>query len=95
MAAYLFGSVEITDPAGYAEYSKQVPPTVASYGGRYLSRGGATDVIEGDWVPGRVVIIEFPDMAQLKAWYNSLEYQQLAPIRRRTATTSLVAIQGV
>jgi len=49
-------------------FKKQAPATIPSYGGRYLTRGGATEVVEGDWVPNRVVILEFPNRAQLKAW---------------------------
>ncbi len=95
MAAYIFGNIEVTDPAGYEEYRKQAPATIASYGGRYLTRAGATEVLEGDWVPKRVVILEFPNMAQLKAWYDSPEYRALLQIRRRTAKSSLVAIEGL
>jgi uncharacterized protein (DUF1330 family) len=94
LPAYIIANVEVTDPAGFEEYKKQAPATVASYGGRYLTRGGRTEVIEGDWVPNRVVIIEFPNMAQLKAWHDSPEYQLLLQIRRRTTKSSLFAIEG-
>jgi uncharacterized protein (DUF1330 family) len=95
MAAYIFANVEVTDPAGYEIYKKQVAATIASYGGRYLTHAGATEVLEGDWVPKRVVILEFPNMAQLKAWYDSPDYRPLLQIRRRTAKSSLVAIEGL
>ncbi len=95
MAAYLFANVEITDPAGYEEYKKGVPATIAAYGGRYLTRAGATEVLEGGWVPRRVVILEFPSTARLKAWYDSPEYRKLREIRHRTANSTLVAIEGL
>ena len=95
MAAYLFASVEITDPAGYEQYRKLVPATIAAHGGRYLARAGATEVLEGDWEVKRVVILEFPDMARLKAWYDSPEYQPLRAIRHRTAKSKVIAIEGV
>ena len=95
MAAYLLVNIEITDPAGFEEYRKSVSATIAAYGGRYLTRGGPTEVLEGDWVPKRVVILEFPDLARLKAWYNSPEYRPLMDIRKRTSKGDFVVIDGV
>ena len=95
MAAYIIANIEVTDPAGYEEYRKQAHATITSHGGRYLTRGGTTEVLEGDWAPNRVVIVEFPNMAQLKAWYDSPEYRALLQIRRRTSKSSLVAIEGL
>ena len=70
MPAYLIADVEVTDPAGYADYTRDIVATVDAFGGRYLVRGGKTEVLEGDWSPRRVVVIEFPSMAQLRAWYD-------------------------
>jgi uncharacterized protein (DUF1330 family) len=95
MAAYVIANVEVADPAGYEEYKKQAPATITAYGGRYLTRGGAREVLEGDWAPNRVVILEFPSMAQLKAWYDSPEYRPLRQIRERTTKSSIVAVEGV
>lgn len=95
MPAYLFANVEVTDGAGYEQYRQQVSATIEAYGGRYLVRGGATEVLEGDWVPKRMVILEFADMAQLKAWYQSPEYRPLIELRQRTAMSTLVAVEGV
>jgi uncharacterized protein (DUF1330 family) len=95
MPAYLIGNIEITDPAGYEEYRKRVPATLAAHGGRFLARGGATQTLEGGWVPARMVIIEFPSMAALKSWYDSPEYRPLIELRNRNARSSLVAIEGV
>ncbi|WP_066273705.1 DUF1330 domain-containing protein [Hydrogenophaga palleronii] len=95
MPAYIHGNIQITDPVLYEEYRREAPVLVASYGGRYLARGGAATVLEGQGEPNRQVIVEFPDMAQLKAFYHSPEYQRLAAIRQRAATGMLVAIEGV
>ncbi|RWD59223.1 MAG: DUF1330 domain-containing protein [Mesorhizobium sp.] len=95
MSAYLIADVEITDMAVFDEYRREVPATEARYGGRYLARGGATRVFEGDWEPHRLVIIEFPDMASLAAWYDSPEYARLKEIRFRSAHTRIMAIEGV
>lgn len=95
MSAYLFANVEVTDAAGYEQYRQRVSATIEAHGGRYVVRGGATEVLEGDWTPKRMVILEFPDMAQLKAWYQSPEYRPLIELRQRTAISTLVAVEGV
>jgi uncharacterized protein (DUF1330 family) len=95
MAAYIFASVEITEPAAYEDYRRRVPAIIAAYGGRYLARGGAVERLEGDAPLNRVVILELPDMAQLKAFYRSAEYQPLLAIRKRAARSNLLAIEGV
>ena len=94
MPAYLIADIEITDPAGYEEYRKRVPPIIAAHGGRYLVRGGAIEVLEGSWSPARLAIIEFPDMAALKAWHDSPAYRPLIELRNRTARSNLVAVEG-
>jgi uncharacterized protein (DUF1330 family) len=95
MTAYVIADIEVLDPAGYEAYRQQVPATIAAYGGRYLARGGATEVLEGSWSPRRCVILEFPSMAQLKAWWDSPEYQPLRAIRERTTRSHLVATEGL
>ena len=95
MAAYLIADVDISDADAYEEYRQGVPASEKPFGGRYLARGGLTDVLEGDWDPHRLVIIEFPDMASLKAWYNSPEYQRLKAIREKCATSRLIALDGI
>jgi uncharacterized protein (DUF1330 family) len=95
MTAYVIADIEVLDPAGYEAYRQQVPATIAAYGGRYLARGGATAVLEGGWSPRRCVILEFPSMAQLKAWWDSPEYQPLRAIRKRTTRSNLVATEGL
>ena len=95
MAAYLFANVEVTDPVVYEQYRQQVPATIAAYGGRYLVRGGAVEVLEGGGVPSRVVILEFPDMARLRAFYRGPEYAPLLALRLRSTRSTVAAIEGV
>jgi uncharacterized protein (DUF1330 family) len=95
MPAYVIADVEVHDSAGYEAYRQQVPAIIAQYGGRYIARGGATEVLEGSWSPTRCVLIEFPSMAQLKAWWDSPEYRPLRAIRERTARSNVVATQGL
>jgi len=94
MPAYIHGDVEVTDPSAYEAYRQQVPALVAAHGGRYLVRGGAVEVLEGDRQPRRQVILEFPDMAHLKAFYTSPQYQALIKIRQSASRGSLIAIEG-
>ena len=95
MAAYVIADIEVVDSAGFADYQKQVPATIAAYGGRYHVRGGASEVLEGNWSPRRCVVLEFPDMARLKAWYASPAYRPLLAIRERTTRSNLVIVEGV
>jgi uncharacterized protein (DUF1330 family) len=97
MAACIIEEHKITDTAKFEEYRTKVGPMIAKHGGRYLTKGGCRKVLEdGHWQPDRVVIIEFPDMAALNAWYNSPEYQPLIALRR--ASTSdldmLITLEG-
>jgi len=94
MAAYIYANVQITDPALYETYRKDVPGVLAAHGGKFLVRGGAVSVLEGDGIPQRQVILEFPDMAHLQAFYQSPEYQRLVAIRQRASTGTLFAIEG-
>ena len=94
MSAYLIADVDVHDPDVYAEYRRRVVPLVQKHGGRFIVRGGAHDVLEGDWRPQRLVIIEFPDMAALNAWYGSPEYATLIALRQGVSRGSLIAVEG-
>ncbi len=97
MTAFLLADVMPEDMKAYraSGYLEAAVRTATSYGGVYKARGGETIILEGDWEPGRMVIIEFPSMSQLLAWYRSSEYQEWAPVRQRFAPNSkLVALEG-
>jgi uncharacterized protein (DUF1330 family) len=95
MATYLIANVRVTDPDRYPEYSSQVLPTVERYGGRYLARGGEVEVLEGDWEPQRLVILEFESMERLRQFYDSPEYAPLKQLRREVADSQLVVVEGL
>lgn len=94
MTAYLIADVDVSDPDVYAEYRRQVLPLVSRHGGRFIVRGGVHETLEGEWQPKRLVVIEFPDMAALKAWYGSPEYTRLIALRQGASRGSLVAVEG-
>jgi uncharacterized protein (DUF1330 family) len=95
MAAYIIVEIEITDPVGYEEYKKQAAATVHKYGGKYIVRGGKTEVLEGAWKPKRIVVLEFPTLERAKEWLNSEEYREPRKMRHRTAKTNMLVIEGV
>ena len=95
MAVFVIADIEVLDLALYEQYRQQVPVTIAAYGGSYLARGGATQVLEGNWSPRRNVILQFPDMARFQAWWNSPEYAPLRELRQRATHSNLVVTQGL
>jgi uncharacterized protein (DUF1330 family) len=94
MTAYVLVDIDVHDPAGYEEYKKAAPAAVALYGGRYLARGGRTEVFEGDSRPGRIVILEFETIERAKEWLQSAEYAPARSQRHRTARTRMIAVEG-
>jgi len=94
MKAYLVAEVKITDQAAYESYKKDVPASLVPFGGRFLVRGGKMETLEGAWTPQRLIILEFPDMAKLREWYDSSEYRPLLELRKRSAQSNVVAIEG-
>lgn len=95
MAAYAIVHNEIFDAALFEEFRKQVGATVAAHGGRYLVRGGAIEVIDGDWDPERLIVVEFEGSEQAKAWLKSPEYQSIREIRVKSATANVIIVEGV
>ena len=95
MPAYVINDMVVTDPVLFEEYKKLSPPTVAQYGGRFLARGGSTDTLEGEWSPQRLVIIEFPSVAQARAWVDSPEYAPAKRLRQITTISNLIVVEGV
>jgi uncharacterized protein (DUF1330 family) len=93
MPALLIADIEVKDPDTYATYRSANPDIVKRYGGRYIAVGGQVRVLEGDWVPRRTIVIEFPDMAALTNFYESKEYVELREIRWKSAESRLVAIE--
>lgn len=95
MAAYVIVDVNVTDSDEYAHYRPLSGASVEQYGGRFVARGGAVNVLEGAWQPGRVVVIEFPSVEQARTWYNSPEYTAARAIRQRASTGSMIVVEGV
>lgn len=95
MTAYVIVDINVTDPARYEDYKKLAAPTVEMYGGKYIARGGKTEVLEGDWSPTRLVILQFETAEQAKNWHDSVEYREAKSLRHETALSKMVVIDGV
>ncbi len=95
MAAYVIANVRVTDPDRYPDYISQVSQIIERHGGRYLARGGKVEVLEGDWEPQRLVILEFESMERLREFYDSPEYAPLKQLRHEAAFTQFVVVEGV
>ncbi len=94
MSAYVIVQEEIKDEATFDQYRKQVMPTIAAHGGKFIVRGGKFTVLEGQWPMPRLVIIEFPSRQAAEGWYHSPEYQKILPLRLKSGTGNLVIADG-
>jgi uncharacterized protein (DUF1330 family) len=95
MPAYVIVETDITDPERYERYKAASPGAVAAAGGRFVVRGGELAVLEGDWQPSRLVVLEFEDLAAAKRWYDSERYREARRLREGAARLRMVAVQGV
>ena len=95
MPAYVIVETNITDPEQYEHYKAASPEAVASGGGRFIVRGGELAVLEGDWSPSRLVMVEFPDLEAAKRWYESERYQEAKRLREGAAELRMVAVEGL
>ncbi len=95
MPAYVIADVELTNPAGYDPYRPLAAASIARHGGRFIIRGGKTELLEGAPEPERIVVIEFPDIETARRWYYSDEYQQALKIRQANSTGRLILVEGM
>ena len=95
MPAYVIVETDVHDQAQYDRYRAASPDAVHAGGGRFIVRGGELAVLEGNWNPSRVVVLEFPDLEAAKRWYESAEYQEAKRLREGAARLNMVAVQGL
>jgi uncharacterized protein (DUF1330 family) len=93
-AAYIVAEIGVKDPAAYRLYTDRTPGVIAAFGGRFVVRGGAVDAKEGTPPAGRVVVIEFPDMATAQRFYDSPEYREILPLRHAASRGRLYMVEG-
>jgi uncharacterized protein (DUF1330 family) len=94
MSAYVIAEIEVTDPAAYEDYRRQVPAVVEKYKGKFIVRGGRIESMEGGWAPKRMVVVEFPTMDQALRFYRSPEYKPLIRLRQNASKGKLIIVEG-
>jgi uncharacterized protein (DUF1330 family) len=96
MPAYAIACVkDAWDQDKLIEYRERNTEVVAAHGGRFVARGGPHEVLEGDYSPIRVVIIEFPDLDAARGWYRSDAYAPLRELRRSASDTDILVVEGM
>jgi uncharacterized protein (DUF1330 family) len=93
VSAYVLVEVDVRNPDGYAEYRPLALESVTKHGGRFLARGGPTEVLEGEWLP-RIVVLEFDSLEAAHAWYHSDDYQAASAVRRQHSRARMIAVEG-
>jgi uncharacterized protein (DUF1330 family) len=94
MSAYLIANVDVHDPDAYEEYRSRAGAIVERHGGCFIVRGGAVHLLEGEPWAHRLVIIQFPDLAAARGFYDSAEYQEIIPLRTRASDAALLIVEG-
>ncbi len=95
MAGYLIARIDVTDPEKYQDYTAVTPGLIAKYGGHFIVRGGEAVTLEGPEETGRIVVVEFDSLEQVKTMYDSEEYQAAIKLRAGAATAQFIAVAGV
>jgi len=94
MKAFIIVDVTINNSVLYEEYKKLTPPSLEAFEGKFVVRGGATETLEGDWQPGRIVILEFPSLEKAKGWWSSDNYAPAKAIRQSASITRMIVVEG-
>lgn len=95
MAAYVITDVNIFDIELYLAYQRALRPLLAAAGASYLVRGGEFRVLEGDYRPRRLVLLEFPTLEAVDDFYHSPEYQALEPQRKACSSARIISMRGL
>jgi uncharacterized protein (DUF1330 family) len=95
MPAYVIVETDVRDPEQYERYKAASPDAVHAGGWHFIVRGGELAVLEGDWEPSRLVILEFPDLEAARRWYESTEYEEAKRLREGAANLRMVAVEGL
>jgi uncharacterized protein (DUF1330 family) len=95
MSVYLIYEIKITDRAKFDEYRRLAPPIIERYGGRYVVRGGAAKNVEGDWIPERIVILEFGSELAANDFLGSSDYAPIRLIRLRSSNSRCIMVESI
>lgn len=95
MSALIIVDIDVTDPLQFEDYKRLASASIAAHGGRYLVRGAPNEVLDGDWTPRRLVVLQFDSVEHAKAWRDSAEYAEAKKIRETCARVNMVVVEGV
>jgi uncharacterized protein (DUF1330 family) len=95
MPAYVIVEIKIHNPELYEGYKKLTPASLVNYQGKFIVRGGKTEILEGDWSPERIVVVEFPTTELAKKWWSSDEYAPAKILRQQNAYTKMILVEGI
>jgi uncharacterized protein (DUF1330 family) len=95
MTGLIIVDIEVTDAVRYEDYKRLASVAIAAHGGRYLVRGGRSEVLDGDWTPRRLVVLEFESVDKAKAWRDSPEYAEAKRVRESCARVNMIVVEGV
>jgi len=95
MPAYIVAEIEVADPAEFERYRPLAAASIERHGGRYIVRGGNTELLDGGPAPARLVVLEFADADAARRWYNSPEYQAALKMRLASSRGRAVLVEGV
>jgi uncharacterized protein (DUF1330 family) len=94
MPTYIVGDIRVSDPASYQAHLPRALATIARFGGRVVAGGGKIDLLEGDPMPERIFIIEFPTADAARRWYQSDDYQEALKARLSGSNGRVFLIEG-
>ncbi|HEX6100704.1 MAG TPA: DUF1330 domain-containing protein [Thermoanaerobaculia bacterium] len=94
MSALVIIDIEVTDPTLYEDYKRLASASIAAHGGRYLVRGGRSEVLDGTWTPRRLVVLEFESVEKARAWRESPEYAEAKKVREGCARSNMIVVEG-
>ena len=95
MPAYVIAHIHVKDPVRYEEYKRLSPVSIEKFGGRFIARGGRTEVLEGTWQPNRIVLLEFPSVERAREWWASEDYAPAKELRQATSTGDMIVVEGL
>ena len=95
MSAYVIAMIDVSDQENYEKYAAAAPAATAKFGGKAIARGANAATLEGDFSPGRIVVLEFPTVEDAKAWYDSPEYQEARNFRLGAADFRMLLVDSI
>jgi uncharacterized protein (DUF1330 family) len=95
MAAYLISDITVRDRTAFEIYRTRAAKAIHTHGGRYLARLGEVQVLEGSRNPNMIVIVEFPNLEQARAWYRSPEYAFALEVPDTALSPNLIFVDGL